>query len=267
MHWIIGRALTREAGYASLMQAIEKTGTKHTLVRKPPFVEYLIADHNDLDENGDNKPIMLDIKEPVFVTGTTSMQGVSRNHGWNPGFIDAPSQEECMEHWGEHMLNHGALFGEIGKIRAPEEGGFFIRPNEDLKSFAGTVMNAEKFNGWRTSLLAIDSWSSIPPETEVMIAPIRTIWAEYRCIVVNGRYVTGSRYKTGSRIEYSPDVAPMIINYVNERIGEWNPRRALCIDIAHTPEGLKVIETNSISSCGFYAIDMDIFVHEINSLG
>lgn len=128
-------------------------------------------------------------------------------------------------------------------------------------------MEREKFESWRYNLINIDSYTTVPPDLEVMIAPLKTIWAEYRCIIVNGRYVTGSRYKTGRKVEYSPDVGKRIIDFANERIREWNPRIAITLDIADTPEGLKVIETNSISSSGFYAIDMNIFVGEISQLG
>jgi hypothetical protein len=96
-----------------------------------------------------------------------------------------------------------------------------------------------------------------------MIAPMRAIWSEYRCIVVDGRFVTGSRYRTGRTVAYSPDVGARIVRFVNERVAEWNPRIALCIDVADTPDGLKIIETNDVSSAGFYAIDMSIYVGEI----
>ena len=265
VHWIVNTCLKREGGYEALIAQLERQNVPYTLVRKPPFAEYLCAMEDDLDEEGNNRPIMLDITGPVFVTGTTSMKYVSASHGWSPGYIDAPGQEECFEHWGDHMLNFNATFGEIGTIEPPE-GEFFIRPNLDSKSFAGTVSNSEDFEGWRNDLLNIKSWTTIPADTQAMIAPLKTIWAEYRCVMVHGRYVTGSRYKTGRTAAYSTDVGQRIIDYANERLAEWCPRQALVIDIADTPDGLKVIETNAISSSGFYAIDMNIFVGEITAL-
>lgn len=268
MHWIVNTNLKREGGYYALMEQLERQGKAHTMVRKPPFADYLVAMHDDFDEDGHQKPIMLDhIEGPVFVTGTTSMKAVSDAHGWNPGYIDAPSQQECFEQWGEHMLNIDARFGTIRDIVPPASGDFFIRPDRDSKAFAGTIMQAEKFEGWRHDIIAIETWTTVPPDLEVMIAPLRTIWAEYRCIIVDGRYVTGSRYKTGATVAYSPDVGERIIRFANERIREWNPRIAVTLDIADTPDGLKVIETNAISSSGFYAIDMNVFVGEISALG
>ncbi len=266
MHFIVNTNLQREGGYFALIEQLEHQRIPYTLVRKPPFADYLVAMEDDFDEEGHQKPIMLDhIEGPVFVTGTTSMKAVSDAHGWFPGYIDAPSQQECFDAWDTHMLNRDARFGTIRDI-VPPEGQFFVRPDKDSKAFSGTIKDSASFEDWRRDILTIDTWTTVPPETEVMIAPLKEIWAEYRCIIVDGRYVTGSRYKTGQTVAYSSDVGQRIIDYANARIAEWNPRPVLTLDIADTPEGLKVIETNAVSSSGFYAIDMNLFVGEIGAL-
>lgn len=267
MHFIVNTDLKREGGYAALIEQLERQCVPYTMVRKPPMADFLVSMEDEFDADGHNIPIMLDhIDGPVFVTGTTSMKAVSDAHGWEPGYITAPSQTECFEHWDRHMLNRDARFGTIRDI-VPPPGDFFIRPNFDSKAFAGTVMHAENFEQWRTDIINIKTWTTVPPDLEVMIAPLQKIWAEYRCIIVDGRYVTGSRYKTGETVAYSNEVGDRIINYANDRIKEWNPRIAVTLDIADTPDGLKIIETNAISSSGFYAIDMGRFVGEISLLG
>lgn len=265
MHWVVNTSLRREGGYDALIYQLERQNTPYTLVRKPPFADYLVAMHDDIDESGSHKPIMLDIEGPVFVTGTTSMQAVSEAHGWSPGYITAPSQQEGIAHWGEHMLNHNARWGRIDEI-IPPDGEFFIRPDLDLKAFSGTVMVPKKFEEFRKGIMDVQGWTTCPPETIVMIAPIQTIWSEYRMYVIDGKVRTASRYKTGNTVAYSPEVGDMFINYANDRVAEWNPRIAFVMDIAHTPDGPKIIETNAISSSGFYAIDMNVFVGEINVL-
>jgi hypothetical protein len=270
MHWVINTCLRREGGYDALIHQLERQNTPYTLARKPPMAPYLCAMHDDLDEDGHNKPITLDIEGPVFVTGTTSMQAVSEAHGWSPGYITAPSQQECIEHWGEHMLNHDTRWGRIDEIVVPD-GPFFTRPDLDLKAFSGTVFDpqdktAETFEEFRARIMNIQGWTNCPPDTLVMVAPVREIWSEYRCYVIDGEVRTASRYKTGRTVAYSQEVGDMFIKYANDRVKEWNPRSAFVMDIAHTPDGPKVIETNAISSSGFYAIDMNIFVGEINAL-
>lgn len=265
MHWIINSGLRREVGYEAMIARLEARGTPHTLVRKPPLVGHLVAD--EPDEAGGLRPIMLDpIEGPVFVIGTTSMKTVSEAHGWSPGFIDAPTTRECHEAWGPHMLNDGAVFGTLGDV-SPPDGRFFIRPDRAGKSFSGTVLDAATFEDWRRDLVGDAQRPGATADTEVMVAPIRTIWSEYRCILVDGRYATGSRYKTGTTWAQSPDVGSRIVRFAEERGTEWRPRRAMCIDVADTPEGLKVIEANAVSSAGFYSNDMARFVDAIEEAG
>jgi hypothetical protein len=258
MHWIVSSSLSREGGYFALVDQLERQKVPFTLVRKPPMVPHLVA----MDDPG--RPITLDeIEGPVYVVGTTTMKQVSLDHGWTPGYVDAPTQEQCVAAWGDHMLNATAVFGALGRMSPPPGERFFVRPDEGSKAFGGRIVEADRFEEWRRDLTAPDAPHPVDPDQRVMIAPMRAIWSEYRCIVVDGRFVTGSRYRTGRTVAYSPDVGARIVRFVNERVAEWNPRIALCIDVADTPDGLKIIETNDVSSAGFYAIDMSIYVGEI----
>jgi len=205
MHWVVNTSLKREGGYEALIDQLDRQKIEYTLVRKPPFADYLVGMDSD-------EPIMLEIEGPVFVTGTTSMNMVSQNHGWQPGYLDSPGIIECIEHWGEHMLNHDLIVGTIADIE-PIWDEFFIRPDLDSKSFSGTMMSKDKFNDWRKDLLAIDTWTTIPASTQVIMSSLKVIWSEYRCSVVDGRVVTASRYKTGRTVAYSSDVGDRIINF------------------------------------------------------
>lgn len=263
VHWIIDRALGRaEGGYEHLVNCLERTNTPYTLVRKPPFADYLIG------LGDDHTPITIDVPNPVFVTGTTSMRLVCEKMNWNPGYIDAPGQEELKAAWGDELLNYDAVVGTFRDI-VPPSGAFFIRPVEDTKSFAGQIMEeASQFESWRKSLIDIEnSVTTLKPDDLIMMAPLKRIYAEYRLYVVDGEIVTGSRYKLGNKVFYTTDLDLGMIEYAKERIKEYCPRRALCLDIAEI-EGdkvtYKVIETNAISSSGFYACDMAKFADAIN---
>jgi hypothetical protein len=265
MHWVVNTNLHREGGYHSLIEQLDRQQVPYTLVRKPPFVDYLIAVDDDLDDKGDHKPIKLDIIGPVFVTGTTSMKLVSDAHGWQPGYLDSPGIEESIVQWGSHMLNADARFGTLESI-IPPSGTFFIRPDLDSKAFAGEVMRDSDFEDFRTRVMSITGYTTLPGSTRVMIASLKTIWAEYRCFVIDGKVATASRYKTGQTVGYSVEVGERIIDFANRRVREWNPRKAFTLDVADTPEGLKIIETNAISSSGFYACDMGKFIGAINAM-
>ena len=264
VHWVVNTSLHREGGYHNLVQALERQEVPYTLVDKPPFADYLI-DSSEREFGGEVKKLTLDIEGPVFVTGTTSMRYVSENHGWDPGYIDAPGQTELMQHWGEHLLNHDAVFGTLRDIQCPGKS-FFIRPVEDTKSFAGDIMDAAHFEDWRKTIIAGgNAFVTLNADDEIMMSPIKKIYAEYRLYFIGGKFVTGSRYKLGHNVDYVEHVDVAALRYAEERIAEFCPRRAVCLDIAHIegPRPYKVIETNSISSAGFYACDMNKFVGAI----
>ncbi|MEZ0298079.1 MAG: ATP-grasp domain-containing protein [Candidatus Methylacidiphilales bacterium] len=111
-----------------------------------------------------------------------------------------------------------------------------------------------------------DGYNSLPADTRVMMAPLKHINAEYRCLAVLGEIVTASRYKLNGRIQYTAGGPPEILNFAAMRVKEWQPRQAFILDIADTEEGPKIIETNSVSSAGYYAMDMHRYVEAINRL-
>jgi hypothetical protein len=283
MHWVVDRSLGRrnalgqggEAGYENLIDALERSQTPYTLVRKIPFSGTLIDPD---DESRDPRVITLDLENPVFVCGTLSMLQTSTEHGWAPGYIDGVDVVELEQHWGNHMLNAEAVVGTFADLEPPSDD-FFARPVDDSKSFSGTVFaydadkpqegnGREQWLRWREQVMDIQSSNaSIRADDLVIMAPLKNIYAEYRLFVVGGQIVTGSRYKLGGRVFYTPDIDPAVRDFARERLAEYCPRRAMCLDIAHIEgdESYKVIETNSISSAGFYACDMNQFVGAINA--
>lgn len=258
MHWIIDRIVGGEPATQRLVAAIEAHGDTYDFVRKPPFADYIVGPEGD-------EPIDLRIDGPCFATGSTSMELVSRAQGWTPGYVDAPGVDEGVAHWGDHMLNPTMRIGRLDQIEAPTEPSF-VRPVDDGKAFAGTIHDGESFDEFRRSALSVTTWTTLPPDTMIAIAPVRRISEEYRCLAVDGRFVTGCRYKSGSLVRYVPGVPDEVEAFVDERLAEWTPRRAIIVDVAVTDDGLKVVETNSVSSAGFYALDMNLYVAAIRTI-
>lgn len=286
VHWIIDTTISRstnpmrsgsEHGYDDLIKALERTETPYTLVKAVPMTDKLIPAEWDTFRKEEPPELNPQIDGPVFVTGIMSMKLVCARRGWNPGYIDAPGQDELIEHWGTHVLNHGAVIGPFAEVEPPSRS-FFARPVADTKSFAGCVYTddpqkpelgsgRDQWRAWVAQVMAgQDSYTSIRGDDLVMLAPLKNIYAEYRLYVVGGHIVTGSRYKLGGDVFYTTDLDPAMLDFARARLREYCPRDVLCLDIAHVEgdEPYKVIETNSISSSGFYACDMNIFVNAIN---
>ena len=70
-------------------------------------------------------------------------------------------------------------------------------------------------------------------------------------------------YKTqqGNKVVYQPyPLDTELMNYAKARIAEWQPHDAFVIDVCYTEDGPKVVEINTINSCGFYAADIQKLV-------
>lgn len=282
MHWIVDVTISRtdplrrggEAAFDDLLLALRRSDTPFTLVKQVPMQAKIIPADWDTFRKEEPPEVEINVDGPVYATGIMSLRLSCEKRGWTPGYIDAPGQQELIDVWGDHMLNVGAVIGPFASAEPPSNN-FFARPVEDTKSFAGTVYRhdgektgREQWYAWRKAVMdGQGGYTTIRGDDLVVLAPLKNIFAEYRLYVVGGQIVTGSRYKLGDRVFSTTDLDPSMLDFARARIAEYCPRRALCLDIAHVEgeEPYKVIETNSISSSGFYACDMGKFVGAMNA--
>lgn len=260
--WIIAAALSREAGFHHLMDVLRRRSQPHVLVRKDPHSIAMTAIH----AKGVDVSAGLDaIEAPVVTIGTVSMRTGSDARGWSPGYVDCPDQSECMRHWGGAMLNHDARLVALADMEKPDTT-VFVRPDDGDKPFTGRIVEPGSFDAWRTGLLEGSDGPEVAPLLPVLVSSHKTIWSEYRMVMVEGRYVTGSRYRTAGRTEHSPEVGARMIRFAEDLAAKWDPAPAYALDLADTPEGIRVVETNPISSAGFYCMDMKRFVEAMSGM-
>lgn len=244
MFWIIQNNIYSEEGHERLINALERLSIEYRLVKVVPF-------------SGVIEPMIYPPDGPVIVMGSYTLAKIAQLRGWTPGsFInDNLDYRAQLEHWGNLMLNHDALICKIDEV--PEQiFPFFIRPVFDSKDFTGQVMDWPQFDEWRNYLKSLEPEdnSILDINTLVMVCSKKEIWSETRTWVINGHVVTASGYKRGTIKLYSDIVEPRIIEFVNS-LG-WYPHKACVIDVADTPNGLKIVEVNNLNSSGFYKADM-----------
>ena len=246
MHWVLQNNLFNEKGYQTLLDTLERFGLPYTVHKIVPFVGELIPEPT------------LETANAICI-GSYSMRHAAKKYGWNPGVFDLEPFDFTIQKdkWGKEMLNFDASISKFEDATFCEEQ-MFIRPIHDSKVFSGEVMGSEEFYGWRTRVcvLKLDYGNSLCNDTLVQICPLKEIFSEHRFWVVKGRVVTSSTYKIGHRVHYQPIIDERFQRYAEERISEWQPHDAFVIDVADTAEGLKVVEINTLNSCGFYAADM-----------
>lgn len=258
MYWIVQDNLYHERGYDAFCDALVRLEIPHTFVQVIPFSHELSP--------------APDVVNPVIVMGSTTLAKHAKKLGWVPGaFLNENSNFLAWrKHYGEELLNHDAIvcrFSETIDLLPGEE--VFIRPVEDTKSFAGTLMVKYDLEKWYESVanLEISSWTSITSDELVLMADPKTIQQEFRFFVVDGEVITGSRYKLGWRVtcEEVPEGDASQV-YAQRMVDKWQPDRAFCLDVALTLNGYRIIEVNCINSAGFYAADMNKLVHALNQM-
>ena len=124
--------------------------------------------------------------------------------------------------------------------------GFFIRPNSWKKLFQGQVLTKGNFaKNWSSLKFYLDN-----DQEKVIVSPLKTILKEYRILYIKGEAVTGSSYVVGEDNQIEVDPTPF--KEFIEGIKDYLPEDTCAIDISETPEGLKLIEFNPLSTSAIY---------------
>ena len=258
MHWIIQENLYNEIGFNSLINALTALEVPYSVHKIIPFVHQLEPDINPTGK--------------VIVMGAYTMNKIAKDRGWTPGSYlnDAFDYQLQCQKWPGHMLNGDAAFStmEDAALDVADEDAIFVRPVEDMKCFAGQVMAYKEFTDWQYDIVnaGLDSWYPLNADTQIMISPVKKIYTETRVWVVDHKVVTASTYRVGKALHYSNMVDADIIEFVKERDAQWRPDVAYVMDVARTPDGLKIVEINNINASGFYAGDVGKIVMALEEL-
>jgi hypothetical protein len=165
------------------------------------------------------------------------------------------------------MLNAASTLHPFGNIPR-YDGERFIRPADDGKAFTGEIIAYEKLAAWqdRVTYFANDQ---LTPSTVVQVAPVVSIFREYRYFVVGGRVVTGSLYQEDNKFTRKPLTAndAPVTTFAQSVIDRWSPGRVCVVDVAvlNGSHDLKVIEFNNANASGLYAIDKRAYVDAVNA--
>lgn len=261
-HWLIQRGFDSDKQYLKLIESIERMNIPHSFCTVIPF--------SDSDDG-----IKLESPVPedgnIYCYGSYSLSKHAVRRGYFPGaFIsDNSSIDNLIKHYGKNMLNYDSVVVDFGcpDELIPDIPLFFIKPNEDTKAFTAEVLSRDAFFVFKNKILQIgDEYSTVTRNTRVVIASPKEISAEYRFFVVDGKVITQSLYKSGGTVYYSSHVDEYIIEFAQKMVDTYQPDRAFVLDVAITPEGLKVIEVNSINSSGLYAIDVQKMIFAIEEM-
>jgi hypothetical protein len=254
MQWIIQENLYKEDAFADLIRALDITETSYEIVKVVPFSHEVVPEPTT--------------KDRIMVSGSTALTFIGQEKGWCVFYNDNFNHKVWVKAVGSDLLNATAIVGGFGEIK-PTWDSFFIRPTEDRKIFAGQIVTQDEFDVWyvNTKNAHRDGYTTLTPDTEVIVSEVKNIHSEWRFFVVDGKIVTGSLYKRYGILYQEPLLhGDAVLPYAQEMVDKWQPDRAFVIDIALTDDGYKIIEYNCMNSCGFYKCDVGKIVTAIEEM-
>jgi hypothetical protein len=214
-----------------------------------------------------------DLSGSVMAYGSTKLVKLVMELGLRPGVFFDYSTFNAMawKHFLRDKMANDALFVPIGTLRKFADNRAdtvatetFIRPVMDLKLFSGSVKPVgveftdfldEKLNGSRAF-----------EQTIVAMSHPLKIQGEWRCFVVNRKFVTGSQYRINGELKPNPSMPDGIEEFVNDIANLWLPHDHCVVDVAMIDGSLEVMEFNCINASGLYEADAEKLVDALNSL-
>ncbi len=212
----------------------------------------------------------------VIVYGSLNLAAqIAKQKPWTPGIWADPHALRCStyySHWGRHSVQRDYAMLPLGEIkrllptllaRFGDDGRLFLRPNENDKSFSGTLISESNFDRW------FDQNSrcyNLDPTSIAIVARPQEILSEHRFIVADREIIAGSKYKIGTTLLDGLEAAGYdqpAFDYAQKLVGTsfWQPMRIYSLDIAELPSTNDrprhaLLEIGSINSCGLYGCNL-----------
>lgn len=246
----------------NLISETDMISMKHALVRnKIPYEEVKVVPFTK------ELPKFIMDEDNIYYGSTTFIANLYEQLKPKGVFFDPKKFliSNYIDQWGKYMLNDGADICSIPEFikRAEKEYGFkddhklFIRPDADDKSFDGQVMTFGEIKNWKENLIQYDNTKSLL-EIDVVVAEPYNIRKEWRNFIVNEKIVTSSLYRKDFKLNKSAiDIPLEMLDFVQNRIVEYQPASAFAIDIALCGDEYYIIECGCINSVGFYHGDIE----------
>jgi hypothetical protein len=254
--WVVQSNLGSSADFERIRCACEELGLPFIPVAAIPFSE----DLPDIP----TEPLTIFYGSSNFVTN------VHRSGRWRPAvFFDEKEfrYSVALHKFGNHLLNSDAevtTMDAYSRRDLPADQLIFVRPDGDLKEFAGGTQTFGEFQAWCEKLRP--GGFTLELSSSIVVANPKDIDHEWRLFVANGKVASGSHYREFGRLAPSPIVSAEVMAFGEEMARLWSPAPAFVLDIALVGETLKIVEVNGFNSSGFYASDVKAIIKAVSSI-
>lgn len=207
----------------------------------------------------------------VIYGSTTLILNAAKDERLRDGVFFSPEQfnmENYLRRWGVRMLNHDSMLTTLeafafGKHDAASE--WFLRPNQDDKSFSGTVMTFGAVQQFNESLRDSNN-PSLTTDTQISVSTPKIIEKEWRHFIVDGKVVGSGRYMLHGELAVSSDDVPeALVQFVEDSCRMYAPHAIFVMDTALCNGEFSIIECNCFNGTGFYSHYIGTIVRAVNA--
>lgn len=187
--------------------------------------------------------------------------------------------DQCYTRLGgihNFMFNHNSRIYSYERCRdVTWPNDLFVKPSNDLKTFAGDILPAGQTLDQMLSKLTHQEFSR---GEQILFAPVRKLGAEYRLVVINDRIVDGSEYKRNGRVHHKVidtntahdlDAFFRSIQYLTLSNSSHPAPLAYCVDVVEVTDNPKskyeIVEFNCFHACGLYEADRTLIFSELKA--
>lgn len=261
--WIIESGIFDEDGVCDRIKSVlDSRGCPSRLIKYCSFGGSL---HEDIDG--------LDDACVVGLTSLNACKTISRaKKRWYPGFWCDWNNLSCRmyySYWHEWLLNKDAIFLPYRVIIERKDelydqfGGdvLFIRPDSNDKLFSGEPVSRQNFNSF---VVMMEQYLAEQESPMCVVGPCKTITNEYRLLMSDGKYITGSKYRDEKGLYSSTHIPDAAVELAERAAQKWSPHPIFVLDIADTPCGCAILECGSVNCAGIYDADLEKWVDEVN---
>lgn len=248
--WAIQTTCINDDDSAGMTDALRSLDIPYQELRVAPFSQHIPDVYHD-------GPI-------IPYGGTNFIDRVSKRKDWCCWFNENFTYATALKNYGEHMLNHDAQFMKIKDFSpsAFEDDLLFIRPDKDLKEFAGDIFDKREFTKW---IEVIDKQGyEVHENTEILVASASRVDFEWRVFVVDGKAISASQYRKNHILKKSEDVPEKVFKFVEDMYKVWHPAKVFVMDVCAVDDDLAIMEVGDFHSAGWYYSDKAKIMKAIN---
>jgi hypothetical protein len=254
IQWVIQENLTNRDDLHELKQSCDQIDVKCIEVDIIPFTNQL----PDFDLS----------RHSIFYGSTTMGKLVYENDRLNKGFFFNPeafSIANYFDKWGKHMLNYGAFVTSFSELMSKEfdtDKLFFIRPDDDSKSFSGEVKKYGEIRDWFDKLKMFDN-TSLSLHSKIIVSEPYHLRYEWRLWIVNRQVVAASKYRENFKLKKERGCPVAVIQFAEQRCLEYTPHELFVMDICESGDSYYIVECGCLNSAGFYNADIAAIVTSV----